>query len=106
MMGAPIGSAFAFIVGYGVIMNIYYQKEIKIQVGRLFKTILSKTWLCLIPAVAIGFVSNKLLPDHSWVTLIAKGAIFSAVYGIALLFYGFNDQEKKDFSVVLKKFGR
>lgn len=106
MMGAPIGTAFAFILGYGVIMNIYYQKEIKIQVGRLFKTIFSKTWLCLIPAVTIGFIINKLIPDYSWITLIAKGAVFSAVYGVALLFYGFNDQEKKDFSVVLKKFGR
>lgn len=106
MMGAPIGSAFAFIVGYGVIMNIYYQKEIKIQIGRLFKTIFSKTWLCLIPAVAVGFVSNKLLSDYSWFTLVVKGAVFSAVYGVALLFYGFNDQEKKDFSVVLKRLGR
>lgn len=106
MMGAPIGSAFAFIVGYGVIMNVYYQKEIKIQIGRLFKTIFSKTWLCLIPAVAVGFVSNRFLPDYSWITLIAKGAIFGVVYGVALLFYGFNDQEKKDFSVVLKRLGR
>lgn len=106
MMGAPIGSAFAFILGYGVIMNVYYQKEIKIQIGRLFKTIFSKTWLCLVPAVAVGFVSNRFLPDYSWITLIAKGAIFSAVYGVALLFYGFNNQEKKDFSVVLKRLGR
>ena len=106
MMGAPIGSAFAFIVGYGVIMNVYYQKEIKIQVGRLFKTILSKTWLCLVPAVAIGLVCNKLLPDYSWVTLVVKGTVFVAVYGVALLLYGFNGQEKKDFSFVLKKFGR
>jgi O-antigen/teichoic acid export membrane protein len=106
MMGAPIGSAFAFIIGYGVVMNIYYQKEIKIQVGRLFKTIFSKTWLCLIPAVAVGFVSNRFLPDYSWITLVVKGAVFSAVYGVALLFYGFNNQEKKDFSIILKKFGK
>lgn len=56
--------------------------------------------------IAIGFVINKLLPDYSWVTLVVKGVVFSAVYGVALLFYGFNDQEKKDFSVILKKFGR
>ena len=106
IMGAPIGTAFAFIVGYGVIMNIYYQKEIKIQIGRLFKTIFSKTWLCLIPSVAIGFVSNKLLPDYSWITFAVKSLVFVVVYGALLLFYGFNNQEKKDFSVVLKKFGR
>ena len=106
MMGAPIGTAFAFVVGYGVIMNIYYQKEIKIQIGRLFKTIFSRTWLCLIPAVVIGIISNKLLNDYSWITFVVKAVVFVVVYGTALLLYGFNAQEKKDLSIILKKLGR
>ncbi|MBP5201815.1 oligosaccharide flippase family protein [bacterium] len=104
MMGAPIGSAFAFIVGYGVIMNVYYQKEIKIQVGRLFKTVFSRTWICLIPAVVAGIISNNLLPDYSWPALIAKALVFIVIYGIMLLFYGFNTQEKQDFAIIIKRF--
>lgn len=106
MIGAPIGTALAFIFGYGVLMNIYYKKEIKIQVGRLFKSIFSKTWICLAIAGLIGVVFNFILTDYSWITLIIKGIVFIAVYGILLVVFGFNPQEKKDFSIILSKFSK
>ena len=104
MMGAPIGTAFAFVIGYGILMNCYYQKVIKLQIVRLFKSIFSKTWICLLVAGFLGLFSNYLFPDYSWVTLIIKGCFFIFVYGISLVLLGFNKQEKKDFSLVLKRF--
>ena len=106
MIGAPIGTAFAFVVGYGIIMNIYYKKEIKIQVGRMFRSILSRTWLCLVPPVAVGIMTNLLIPDYSWISLIAKCAIFVVIYGLVLLCFGLNKQEKTDVSVVFKRLRR
>lgn len=105
MMGAPIGTALAFIFGYGVIMNIYYQKEIKIQVGRMFRTIFSRTWLCLIPPVILGILCNMHLSDYSWISFLSKCFVFLAIYGSMLLAYGLNSYEKNDILSLFKRFG-
>lgn len=106
MMGAPIGTAFAFIVGYGFVLNIYYDRKLGINVLPMFKAIFSRTWICLVIATAISIPSNYLINRISWVTLIIKMIFFCAIYAILLLVYGLNATEKKDiFGIVHKLLG-
>lgn len=104
MMGAPIGTAIAFIVGYGLILNVYYHRVIGINVIVMFKTIFSGIWLCVIVASFISFPLNILFKNYSIKTLFVKIMFFCVVYAIALWLFGLNRTEKNDLLVLFRKF--
>lgn len=103
MMGAPIGTAIAFIVGYGVIMNVYYQKEIGINVISMFKTIFSRTWLCILAASVASAPFNLIFKTYSLKTFVLKVFVFCTVYVITLWLFGLNKTEKNDLSIIIRK---
>lgn len=106
MMGAPIGTAFAFIIGYCIIMNIYYNRVIGINVIYLFRKVFSKTWICILIAVLISLPLNLLMKSYSWLTLLIKAGMFCLAYAMALFIFGLNQNEKKDLQSMLKKFNK
>lgn len=103
MIGAPIGTAISFIVGYGVIMNIYYQKKIGINVISMFKTIFSRTWLCILAASVASAPLNLVFKAYSLKTFAFKAFVFSVVYAITLCIFGLNKTEKNDLSAFVRK---
>ena len=76
-------------------MNIYYVKIIGLNIFRVFKEILSRTWLCCLIASGALYISDTLIQHSSWLFWIIKVFIFVLVYGITLLAYGFNKSEKE-----------
>lgn len=103
MIGAPIGTAFAYLVGYGIIMNIYYNYKIGINVIKLFKTIFSRTWLCIIMAALVSGSLNFIFSTYHWITFGLKIIVFCIAYFLMLYFWGFNAEEKQDVSQILRK---
>ena len=103
MLGAPVGTALSFIVGYGIIMNIYYQKVIGIDVAVMFKNIFSKTWLCLAATSVITSFLNVAFSTYSWITLMIKIAIFCVLFLLFMAVYGFSEMEKNDISGIVKR---
>lgn len=103
MIGAPIGTAFAYFVGYGIIMNVYYNNTIGINVVSMFKTIVSKVWLCIIIAGLSSGSLNLVFTSYRWPTFLLKLMAFCMVYFISLYIYGFNDEEKNDLGQIIKK---
>lgn len=106
MMGAPIGTAFAFLVGYGVILNVYYDRVIGIHVIKMFKNIFSKIWICVILAAVVSMPLNWLFQGASWVTFLIKAVFFCVLYLALLYKFGFNQAEKKDVAAILRKVTR
>lgn len=103
MIGAPIGTALSFIIGYGFIMNIYYDKVIGINVLEMFKRIFSKTWICIIITVMLSIPLNILFRSYAWLTLVVKMFFFCVFYAILLFVYGLDKTEKKDVTGILSK---
>ncbi len=103
MTGAPIGTAIAFVVGNGIIMNIYYYRIIGIDVLKMFKEIFSRTWLCIIFSALCSFPLNFLFCEYSWFTLIIKLLLFSSILFFSILLFGLNNSEKKDFKTLFAK---
>ena len=103
MIGAPIGTAISFIVGYGVVMNIYYQKKTGINVISMFKTIFSRTWLCILAASVASAPLNLVFKVYSLKTFAFKAFVFSVVYAITLCIFGLNKTEKNDLSAFVRK---
>ena len=105
MLGAPIGTAFAFIVGYGVVLNVYYDKVIGIDVFRMFKDIFSKTWFCVIITAIFSMPLNIVFRDFFWGTLFIKVVFFGCIYAALMFAIGFNEKEKRDVLLIISKFG-
>lgn len=106
MLGAPVGTALSFVIGYGIVMNIYYYKVIGIDVAEMFRKVFSKTWLCLVVTSLITSSLNIVFSIYSWITLIAKIVIFCTVFMFFLMIYGFSETEKNDLSSIVKKISR
>ena len=101
-IGCPIGTAMSFLIGYAIILNIYYAKGLQLEVGRMFKEIVSKTWVCLLLAALLS--SPLLLWKHYTIPIfLLKTAIFSIMFLLLMWFFGFNEEEKNTCKPVLKK---
>lgn len=101
-LGAPVGTAISYLLGHIICLNIYYKRNIHLQVGRMFREILSKTWLsifitCLI-CTPLLFWNNV-----SIISMSIKCIIFSSCVLILQYFWGFNSEERKLFSSLLSK---
>ena len=92
-LGAPVGTAIAYILGDIFALNIYYAKRIHLEVGRMFRAILHKTWLAVIGATALSAVF-LLIPTVNLLTFLGECVGFVAVYGVLLYFFALNTEEK------------
>lgn len=102
LLGAPIATAIAYILGHGFVINIYYKKVIGIGIGEMWKTIFSR----LLPCVVITTVVTYPLTFFENITIFSFGikcVVWCAVYGILLLLFGFNKTEKNMIKAIFKK---
>ena len=102
-VGAPLATGISYIIGHIILMNIYYQKKIHLNVPDMFRKIFSRIWVCVLIALVLNAPLTLWKVDHNWGILIARGMIFIIVYGLAIWLYGFNESEKKMVAGVLAK---
>lgn len=105
-IGTSIGTALSLIIGQILIMNIYYQKTIHIDIKKFWKEILKMT-IPVIICFFIGILINKLIDNNSIIIYALKILIYVAVYGCLMWNLGMNSNEKNLFkrmiNTVLKK---
>ena len=87
-------------------MNIYYQKQIGLNVIRMFKSIFKG----ILPAGALAAVISSpaaILLNNTWIHFLIKGVLVITLYGICIFLFGLNNDEKKLFKYraqrILKK---
>ena len=91
--GAALGTVISLVVGHGILMNIYYQRKLGLNVMRMFREIFSG----ILPA---GFLTGvcclplALLLDNNLKMFLIKCAAFILVYAAALWYIGLNKREK------------
>lgn len=101
-VAACFGTALGIVVANIIAMNIYYYRVIHLNVFRIFKGILSRTWICcLLSAAALVAVNNLL--QGGWKIWMIKAIIFCLLYGFLLLLFGFNKYEKKSLLGIFLK---
>lgn len=93
IMGAPIGTFIALVLGNNIAMNWYYKKVIGINVGRLFKSILYKLLPCTMLATC---VCGTLLfvPYSGVIWFVSECIIYCIVYAVFLWMIGMNNEER------------
>lgn len=101
LMGAPIGSCIALILGNNIAMNLYYKYKIHIDVKRLFLSIFKGILPCAVTATIV--CSALLLVNMDGIIwFLIECVVFCIVYGIFLWFFGLNNIEKEQISTVVR----
>lgn len=102
IMGASLCTFFSYLLGQGLIMNLYYSKVIGIDIKRFWKSIMMMALPMLIVAV-IGWLLFANRIDLTWAQLFVYALGYSIVYLIVTFFFSMNGYEKNIFIGPLKK---
>lgn len=101
-IGSAIGTGMSLIVGNGIIINIYYQKKVGINIIKFWKEIIKITVPNIIP-IAIILIIMHLIPLHGYYNVMVFGGIYTILYCITCYFISMNDYEKDIINKMLIK---
>lgn len=92
-VGAAVCSGISYILGQGIIMNIYYHKAIGINIPWFWKNIIQMSW---VPAIMLilGLTTVSYVEINSWFCFFVGVILFSACYAVFMMRFTMNSYEK------------
>jgi len=104
--GAAAGTAISLLLGNGLVMNLYYHKEVGLNMKYFWSQIL-KFMPSLLPPTVVGIIMLIFVDLYHIISFLVCGSIYVVVFCISMLFLGMNQYEKglidKPISRVLRK---
>ena len=106
-IGAALCSCIAYLVGPGVIMNIYYYRVTKINIPLFWKNI---GRMSIVPGsmLLLGIIMNKKIILNRWSLFLISVVIYSLIYCIIMYKFVLNHYEKdivrKPLLVIKRRF--
>ena len=102
IIGAAACSGVSYIIGQGIIMNIYYSKVTGLNIPLFWKNILR---MSIIPALMIvaGLVIDRYLIMDNWLIFFLSVIVFTIVYAVLMYLLVMNEYEKDVFRKPLKR---
>ena len=96
IIGAALCSCIAYLIGQGIIMNLYYYKVTGIDIPLFWKNI---GQMSIIPGgmLLCGLIINHFLVLDNWWIFFISIVIYSCVYAILMYIFSLNDYEKDVF---------
>lgn len=101
-IGAALCSCISYLLGQGLIMNIYYYKVIGIDIPLFWKNILRMAIFPCVMMVA-GLFVNKVVSFDNWIAFFAGVIVYTAIYCLGMYHLNMNDYEKDVIREPLKK---
>lgn len=102
-IGAAFGTGLALIICNGILINIYYKKEIKLNVFNFWKSIVLMTLKFFIPIIFILFIRNiYILRGIKYI--LFYGTIYVSCFCCISYFTIMNDYEKQLINSIFNKF--
>ena len=101
-IGVAVGTTFAIVFANGLIMNIYYQKKLGIDVIRFWKEIL-KIIPSMLPAITLGVLLMIFYTFTGYVDYFLFILLYVVVYCIFVFLFGTNKAEKNMIKKLLQK---
>ena len=104
-IGAALCSGVSYLLGQGLIMNLYYWKTIKLDIPLFWKNILG---MSPIPAVmlASGLLLRSFIHADSWLVFFLLVFLYSVIYLLGMYFAAMNASEKQLLISALRKLRR
>ncbi len=89
-----ISSSLCYCIGSVLVMGIYYYRKFRINLFVLYKRIFGKIWICIVLS-ALAALAMSVLFDGYVLQFAGGVAAFVLIYGVTLLAFGLNKEEKK-----------
>lgn len=102
IIGAAFCSCVAFTLGNGLIINIYYEKVIHLDIRRFWKNII-KMSIVPIVMIIIGFYINSLIGIETISKFLIGVIIYTLLYAITMIRFGMNEYERNIFLRPIRK---
>jgi len=102
-IGATIGTAFSMIFGYGIALNIYYQKKAKINMKMYYLNTYRGVLPAAILSSLIGIPIVLFLKIGGWGGFLLKAGLYVGIYCVILYLLGLNQDEKQSVRKILRK---
>lgn len=103
IMGAPIATAIAYIIGHWIVINIYYKKNIGLDVKSIWKNITNRLLPVIVIITAVCYSINYVIPVVTWPGLIIKAILWCIAYIVSIYFVGLRKSEKAYISNLFKR---
>lgn len=100
--GAAACSCIAYVIGQGIIMNIYYYKVTGLDIPLFWKNIFKMTIVPIVMTVICLFLNNFIV-INSWKIFLCGVISFTLIYAILMYLFAFNESERALFGGLLKK---
>lgn len=102
VIGAAIGTAFAYIVGYNIFNTIYFHKILGLNMFKFIKDTLKGVWKAILSISIFAFLVT-LNTSTNVFEFVFKVFIISIAYVLMIYKTGFNENERQMFSGIVKK---
>lgn len=102
-IGSAIGTGLSIILCNVIIINIYYQKEIKLDIIKFWKTIIKQCIPFIIP-ISIIIILENTIKLSSLISFLLFGSIYVIIYLFVSYFFSMNEYEKKLINNLKDKF--
>ena len=103
IIGAAVCTAVAFLIGNGIVMNIYYHRVIKLDIPGFWKSMIGIVLLSVVLSFAGWLVANRAVTSESIWGLVAGAAVYSLIFWVLNWFVCMNQYEKQLFLGMFKK---
>ena len=100
--GCAAATGVSLLIGQGLIINIYYQKKIGLEIKKFFKEILFMSWPIFAVGIASYFINNLVYTENIFI-LLSKILVFILIYFVIVAKFSFNKYEKDAFGGLVKK---
>ena len=100
--GAAACSCIAYIIGQGIIMNIYYYKVTGLDIPLFWRNIFK---MAIVPIIMTGacLFLNNFITINGWKIFLCGVVVFTLIYAILMYLFSFNQYERALFGGILKK---
>lgn len=105
VIGSALGTSLALIVCNIIIMNIYYKKEIGLEIGRFWKEILKMTCTFIIPLIVI-IVIMYITKLTGITSVIIYALLYTIIFCLVSYFITMNIYEKNLILKIINKFSK
>lgn len=102
IIGAALCSCVSYLLGQGIIMNIYYYKVTGLDIPRFWGNILR---MAVVPAgmLAAGLLVMEQIVLDSWLTFLMGVVVYTGIYALLMYRFAMNDYEKDIIRKPLQK---
>lgn len=104
IIGAAVCTCLAYLIGNGLVLNIYYWKSIKLEIPLFWKNILQNSIVPILMLLFGEYITNYVVVPHSLISLGTDILVYTFVFFILSWFISMNKYEKQLIKSTFLKF--